>query len=563
MLLRLSIKNIALISQLDVEFIAGLNILTGETGAGKSIIIDAINLVLGEKADYELLKHGETKASVEAEFDISGNTHILNALDALDIETEDDTLIVSRELNVSGRSVCRLNGTVVSRSSLKNIMDFLVDVHGQHEHQSLLAPKRHIQYLDAYAKDALAQHKEIVNRAYDSFKALERDMEINFLPPDERERRIDTLTYQINEIESINPVAGEDDELLHTRDMLMNAERIALSLTTAYDALYGGESNALSAIKSALTGLNDIKELSDSYNALQSKCDEAFYIIEDIALQVREQKEASNFEFADLEQVEERLNLINGLKRKYGGTIDSVLQYADNARLELERIQNSADAFERNTALINKYREDYYNGAEQLTIARKSAAEHFCAEVLAELRDLGLNNASLTVCFDTESGDVPSRNGVDKVEFLLSANSNEPEKPLSKVASGGEISRIMLALKTVLSNVEGISTMIFDEIDTGISGETATTVGLKMHYIAKGKQVIAITHLPQIAAFADAHYLVEKTEREGVVRSDLKRLTDEEHKTEIARIMGGTHSRAALEHASSMISEAIQKISEY
>lgn len=563
MLLRLSIKNIALISHLDVEFVAGLNILTGETGAGKSIIIDAINLALGEKAEYELLKHGETKASVEAEFDISGNIPILNALNSLDIETEDDTLIVSRELNASGRSVCRLNGTVVSRSSLKNIMDFLVDVHGQHEHQSLLAPKYHIQYLDAYAKDSLAQYKEIVNHAYDRFKSLEHDMEVNFLPPDERERRIDTLTYQINEIESINPMTGEDDELLRTRDMLMNAERIALSLTTAYDALYGGESNALSAIKSALVGLNDIKELSDSYSALQSKCDEAFYIIEDIAFQVREQKEVSNFEFSDLEQVEERLNVINSLKRKYGGTIDSVLQYAENARMELERIQNSADAFERNTVLINKYREDYYTGAEQLTIARKHSAEHFCAEVLAELRDLGLQNASLTVRFDTESGDVPSRNGIDKVEFLLSANSSEPEKPLAKVASGGEISRIMLALKTVLSHVEGISIMIFDEIDTGISGETATTVGLKMHYIAKGKQVIAITHLPQIAAFADAHYLVEKTEQEGIVRSDLKRLTDEEHKTEIARIMGGTHSRAALEHASAMISEAIQKISKY
>lgn len=561
MLSRLFIKNIALISKLEVEFAPGLNILTGETGAGKSIIIDAINLALGERAEYGLIKHGETKASVEAEFELTDSSAVHGALRDLEIESEDGYMIVSRELTSAGRSVCRINGTVVSQTALKSVMDLMVDVHGQHEHQSLLSPKHHLGYLDEYAKETVSPILEKVAKAYDSFKSLEKEMKKSFLSPEERERKIDTLTYQINEIEALNIKPGEDEELSRTRDLLMNSEHIASALQNAYDGIYGGDVTAMSLLRASLGELSSIADLSENYASLSERCDEVFYALEDIALSIRQEKDGSTFEISDLEQVEERLNTLNGLKRKYGGTTEDVLKFLESAKTELDEILSGEEQAAKKAALLEKHKNDYYKYSEELTTARRAAAEKFSKEVVAELSDLGLKGAKLSVEFGVDDSPIPSRNGVDKAEFMLSANAGEPEKPLSRVASGGEISRIMLALKTVLSHVEGVQTMIFDEIDTGISGNTAFVVGEKMHNIAANKQVLAITHLPQIAAFADVHFLVEKTEDNGSTHSRLRLLDDTEHTEEIARIMGGADSPAALEHSAVMIKNAMSKIS--
>lgn len=560
MLQKLFIQNIALISQLTVDFSSGLCIITGETGAGKSIIIDSIGLVLGERAGRELIKTGETKAKVEAHFTVDAS--IAEALEEQGIECDDDTIIIARELSASKndaqtvKSVCRINGAMVSASVLKEITSNMVDVHGQHEHQALLAQHRHMGFLDSFAADNISPLLARVKGLYKNYKDIEKKMYTGFVSEQERAQRIDILTYQINEIESLALVEGEEEQLEEERKILSNGEMIMRALYTADQMLNSSEGGALTTVKSACNELYPIADVSEEYSSLADTVSEAYYALEAAAYTLSDTASSFSFDAQRQDAVEARLGAIAGLKRKYGSSVASIIEFADNARQELETLEQGQQLREQQQAELEKLRAEYQKVALELSQARKAAAIGFSNQVMSELTDLGLGKSRFSVSFAPLEGDMPSQEGIDYVEFMFTANPGEPEKPLRKVASGGEISRIMLALKSVLSDTENTDTMIFDEIDTGISGTTATTVGLKMQMIARKKQVLAITHLPQIAAFADVHFLVEKIQTDDATNSMMVQLDGAQRAREVARIMGDKNSDAAINHANELIAHA-------
>lgn len=561
MLNSIVIQNIALISKLSVDFSKGLNIITGETGAGKSIIIDSINLVLGDRADRDIIKTGEQKASVEAVFDISDCEEAKEAIKADAIDCDDDTLIISRELYAKDsssavRSVCRINGTVVSLSALKSVTEHIVDVHGQHEHQSLLAQTKHLKFLDEYAMNEVKRLKDNVRSLYKRYKEVESSLNSGFISERERAQRIDILSYQVQEIDAVSPREGEDDALNNERKLLANSESIMRALYLAGELLTNGESGALTAAKSACNELYPISELSEEYSALASALNEAYYALESAAYSVRDSAEAFTFDAQRLDEVESRLSAISSLKRKYGGTIKEILKFQSDAQNELDALIHDDELRSQRQAELSAIAAEYVKNAGDLSGLRKKAADRFSRQVTENLDKLGLKKASFSVSVTRLEGEIPSSDGIDFIEFMFSANPGEPEKPLRKVASGGEISRIMLALKSVLSDCEDIGTMIFDEIDTGISGNTATVVGSQMRAISRKKQVLAITHLPQIAAYADSHYIVEKIQTASGAASVLRKLNYDERAGEVARIMGGADSELALSHARELIKKA-------
>ena len=562
MLKTLYIKNIALISELSIDFAKGFNIITGETGAGKSIIIDAISLILGDRAGKELIKTGEQNARVEAVFDISDCKLILPMLEKEELEPDDDmTITISRELSskkdsAAVKSVCRINGTLVNVSLLKEIAEHLVDIHGQHEHQSLLEQPKHMGYLDEYAGKELKLLKENVNSIYKQYHQIENSLHSGFVSEQEREQRIDILSYQINEIEAVSPVVDEDKQLDSERNLLANSEKIMMSLCNAKELLSNGEFGALNSTKSACNELYPISELSEEYKNIANSLSEAYYSLEAAADSIKFAADTFSFDSARLEEVEARLSVLAALKRKYGNSLENVIEFYESAKNELDGIINGEQQRIKKQQELEKLAKEYVAESEKLSICRKKAAKQFSSCVIGELSKLGLKKSVFSVLITELEGKLPSSDGKDRVEFMFSANPGEPEKPLRKVASGGEISRIMLALKSVLSDSEDIGTMIFDEIDTGISGDTATTVGCEMKSISVKKQVLAITHLPQIAVFADSHYLVEKIQNENSTQSQIRLLSMNEQIDEVARIMGGKGSSLASEHAKELINKA-------
>lgn len=562
MLKRLYIQNVALISELSIDLSKGLCIITGETGAGKSILIDSINLVLGERAGKELIKSGEQRARVEAEFDISCNHAVKSILDAEGIELDDEIITVSRELSLPKndtsaiKSVCRINGTMVSLGTLKSITDLMVDGHGQHEHQSLLSQSRHMGFLDNFAGEKVKPVLTRVKEIYKEYHDIKNRMNVGFASEQEREQKVDILTYQINEIESVSPSEGEDTALEAERKLLASSEQIMQALYSASELLCGSEGGALIGVKSACNELYPISDLSKEYAQLADTLSDAYYALEEVAYSVRNTASAFTFDAQRLDEVESRLSAISTLKRKYGNSLDSVLAFLQNAKDELDDIVSGEQKRAQQKIKLDKLERDYAQEAHKLSELRKEAASEFSSRVMAQLAELNLSKSKFTVNISDLPGKIPSASGTDHIEFMFSANPGEPEKPLRKVASGGEISRIMLALKSVLSGYEDIGTMIFDEIDTGISGNTATVVGSKMHKLADERQILAITHLPQIAAFADEHYLVEKVQTESSTTSILRRLSPDERAYEVARIMGGSDSSLAVQHAVELIQNA-------
>ncbi|NLB61264.1 MAG: DNA repair protein RecN [Clostridiales bacterium] len=564
MLTRLTIRNIALIDEIKIDFRKGLYIITGETGAGKSILIDSISLALGERASIELIKHGESKAIVEATFDISSNASVKEILGHEEIDYDDDTITVSREISIpqgnqgSIKSVCRINGLMTNISVLKSITEHIVDLHGQHEHQALLNSKRHIGYLDSFAAKDLLDIKADTKNAFENYKKNKQELLSGFISEQERERRIDMLTYQINEIDSLKLEVGEEEKLVAEREILANGEHVLRQLNTTSELLTDSENGALYAIKEACRALSEISKYSDEYNALFENLNEVYYSLEASTYSVRDFVDSFSFDLERLEEIEARLHSIGQLKRKYGNSIPAVLGFLNKAQIELENLVSGEARRIKLNQMLEEYREQYFVAANKLSEIRKKSAEVFSISVMKELAELGLEKAKFSVRFDNLDDDEPHPNGIDEIEFMLSTNPGEPEKPLSKVASGGEVSRIMLALKSVLANCEDISLMIFDEIDTGISGNTAMVVGEKMHSISKNKQIIAITHLPQIAAFSDYHYSVTKLQTASSTSSMIRLLSEEEHCKEIARILGGAAETSFI-HAASMIKDAKTK----
>ncbi len=565
MLKQLLIHNVALIDRQFIEFFEGFSVLTGETGAGKSIIIEALNFVLGERASRELVKSGEEKASVEAVFRLSKTEPVMEALSEQEIDCEDGELTLYREFSINGKNICRANGTMINAGALKLIGDALVDIHGQHAHQSLLDEKKHILLLDRFAGKEVIDLKANVAQAYRKASEARRLLSAAQFNEQERARRIDLLTYQIKEIEGANLTNGEEEQLEEQRGLLQNAQTVVEGLEGAFASLSGDEgenSGALSSFSAALRMLDGIARYRGEYAQLAEKLHALYYDLEDASYTLRDYKADFNFEPGMLDEIENRLELISTLKRKYGANIAEILIYGQKAAEELELIANADERREQLAAEYAQAKREYDALSETLSALRKAAAERLSARLLPELGDLGMPNAAFSADFQTLSGEIPSAGGTDSVEFLLSTNRGEPVKPLSKVASGGELSRIMLSFKSVLADLDGIPTMVFDEIDSGISGQVGTALAVKMRQIAQNHQVLCITHLPQIAAYANHQYYVYKEETGERTRSNAVLLQEHERAREIARIMGsGEEDAVALEHARQLIDSAKETIS--
>lgn len=545
MLEELTIKNIAVIDRLSVDMKKGLTVLTGETGAGKSIIIDSINMILGDRASKELIRNGCDKAEVEAVFGL--NDAVKERLLAEDIDCDDNSLIISRKITADGKSTARINGCAVTLTTLRDVADLMVNIHGQHDNQALLTPAKHITFLDNFSKceKELGLYKEVYIKRQELLKAL------NNLNTDDtrREERIDLLSYQVNEIEAAKLQTGEEEELIKVRDIMSRAEEIKQSAQMAYDMLYDNdEASAYDLVSSALKAIESITDVDESVSKAYDTISEALYSMEDAAREVRDFADSVEYDPQALDEAEERLDLIGRLKRKYGGTVEAVIEYGNQAKAELDTMENS-DRYR--LELENKLREndkEIAKMSEALTRIRRNAAEVLSAEIETALHELNMEKAR----FDIEvKGKEYGADGADSVEFLISANPGEELKPLSKIASGGELSRVMLGIKSILAKVDGVETLIFDEIDTGVSGSAAQKIADKLKVIAETSQVICITHLPQLAVAADNHFLIEKDVEGEMARTTLIDLDKTGRINEVARIVGG--GEAGLEYARKML----------
>lgn len=565
MLARLHIENIALIDRLDLELLAGFNVLTGETGAGKSIIIDSVNLVLGERADRELIKSGQEKARVEALFELP--KALLEArFSDFDIDPEEEQLILSRELSINGKNVCRINGRLSSLAALKEIADSLVDIHGQHEHQQLFKASSHLLFLDAYGGRALLNQKEIVGKAYHNWRKLKKRLATEIGSEAERARKIDQLQFQIDEIEKAQLQEGEEEVLNEERALLADSERVQSVLTAAIQEINGDEEQdgAAQRIKSAAKGMENLVALSANFELIKTRLEECYYALEDVGFELSHLNDDAAYDPYRYEEVEQRLEVIENLKRKYGENIEEILAFAANAQNELDDILAMQELAEKGEEELESLSLIVYEESEKLHEIRIKTAKKLEKALLAELADLGMEKAKFSVRFESfpkyKKDMEYAASGLDSLEMLLTTNPGEPLKPLRKVASGGEMSRIMLAFKSIAANQDDNITMIFDEIDTGISGRVSVVVGEKMRAIAKDHQVICVTHSPQIAAMADAHFLIEKHEEKGKTKTSVRLLDDAGHVEEVARIAGTSEqSEHTLAYARELVENSRRK----
>ena len=533
MLNLLHIENIAVIECADITFDAGFNILTGETGAGKSIVIDAISAILGERAYRDMIRTGTNKASVRAVFtDVPEFSWFADNGVEYDPET-----IIQREVYLDGKNVCRVNGTLVTVSILRKLGIQLINIHGQHDSASLFDENNHLQFLDAFA-----ENQPLIDAYAEKYYAVAKlRREIDRLQMDESEklRRMETLRYQINEISKANLQAGEDDTLEQRRKVLQNAEKLSDGIHTAVDCLYGGDDTdgASSLLAEAERELARLVRYTDAYNELHDKIADLMYQVQDVAEELRDARDDLSYSADELEQIESRLDVIHRLRRKYGATCSDILQYLDEAQKELDEIEFADDHVERLKLKCQKAEKEAWEAAKELRKHRMDAASELSARILTELAQLDMPKVQF-YCNFTETELTPI--GADTVAFYMSANAGEALKPMSKVASGGELARIMLAMKNVLAEQDHVATLIFDEVDTGVSGRAAQKVAEKLRSVAKTKQVLCVTHLPQLAALANTHLLIAKEERQGRTYTSVTPLDLEGRKRELARIIGGT-----------------------
>lgn len=551
MLAQLTIENIALIDKLELDLKNGLNILSGETGAGKSIIIDSLNFVLGERADKSLIRYGTDYAIVQAVFEEYVTPSVSEYLDDIGIECE-DVLIIRRKMSVDGKNECRINGRVSTLSILKGLTELLVDIHGQHEHQSLLKSANHIKLLDDIGAAKIASVKQDVAKEHTRYVALKRELS-RFGDESERERKLDILSFQIDEIEKADVKDGEEDELLQARKRIRNMEKIMSALSDAKNTLDGYDSSSVSAsIKNSSNLLGTISSYDDTVAPLIDRLDDAKIEIKDIADTLSDMLERLDFDARSAEKIEERLEVVRNILHKYGGNFDNLQKFYEDAKKEAELLSGAAQTVEDLQVEIEKAKSGLQKSARKLTELRQEVANKFESDITRELKDLGMGGSTFKVDFvTTDDDDQISANGADTIEFLFSANVGEPMKPLAKIISGGEMSRFMLAFKNIVAGVDGIGTMVFDEIDTGISGNISAVVSEKMCNISRDRQVIAVTHMPSLAAMADNHYLIAKSTENGKTLTHINLLEDDTD--EVARLIGGNdYSQFAVPHAKEM-----------
>lgn len=565
MLLDLRIKNFVIIDNLLINFSKGLNILSGETGAGKSILIDALSGVMGEKISADMIRTGYESSSLEAVFDITAQPELKNILSESGIDCEDDLLTIRREFFTNGKGRCFANSVNIPVTKLKEISENLIDIHGQNEHQNIVKVSKHRELLDSFGR--LNSEVEKVKELHEKLNSIRN--KINSFEIDEREkaRRIEFNTYSIKEIEAAALKPGEEEELKAESNLLANAEKLFREINEA-SSMISGETGVLRNLKKAESSLSKISDLDTNITSILDTIRESLYSLEDISVSLRDYERGVDFSPERINQVEERMNSIQLLKKKYGDTIEDILAYAEKARLELEAINSSEEELENLKAEEKTVVKKVKELALQLSEKRKETGAKLEKLVIKELQDLGMGGTVFKIDISREAspnGDVESENkrfmlyphGLDKVEFLLSANEGEDLKQLRKVASGGEMSRIMLALKNVIQSADIVETLIFDEVDAGISGKTAEIVGKKLKNLAKDRQVLLITHLPQIAAMSESHFLVQKGKTDGRVTTVVKNLSEKDKIREVARMLAGEEiTDLSIQHAEDLVNRA-------
>lgn len=547
MLSLLHIENIAVIEQADISFDRGFNVLTGETGAGKSIVIDAISAILGERAYRDMIRTGTAKASVRAVFtDVPEYPWFSENGVEYDPET-----VIQREVYLDGKNVCRVNGSLVSVSILRKLGIQLINIHGQHDSASLFDEENHLNFLDAFADNESLRSD--YSEKYQAVASLRREIADLTMDESEKLRRMETLKYQISEIEKANLQPGEDETLEQRRKILQNAEKLSSGMEEAVECLYGGDDTdgAAGLLAQAEHALARLGRFSDSYQALHDRVADLMYQVQDAAEEVRDARDDLSYSADELEQIESRLDVIHKLRRKYGVTCEDILAYLEKAKQELDEIEFADDHLERLKGKLKKAEKAAWDAALLLRENRKDCAKRLSERILTELTQLDMPRVQFSCRFQELE---LTANGADAVAFYMSANAGEALKPMSKVASGGELARIMLAMKNVLAEKDQVNTLIFDEVDTGVSGRAAQKVAEKLRSVAAHKQVLCVTHLPQLAALADTHLLIAKSERQGRTFTTVTPLDLEGRKRELARIMGGAQiTETTLKSAEEML----------
>ncbi|MDD2190508.1 MAG: DNA repair protein RecN [Eubacteriales bacterium] len=526
MISHIRIKDFAIIDTVELDFYEGLNIITGETGAGKSIIIEAVSLALGSRADTAFIRSGKDKAVIQMVADLNGEDYI-----------------ITRDLSTNGKNVCRINDEIVSLAQLNKLCRRLADVHGQYDHQSLLNPDNHMTLIDSYNSSAVSPVKDNVSYLYRKYSNIKQELSLLLANEADSERKRDFMSFELTEINQAKLYLDEDEELSQRMNILQNSEKIYQNLSNVYAIICEASPSVSDGIGKSLHALQEISTFSNDISRFSEIMSDVFYKIDDLTSEIRKYTETVSFSPELLDETIQRINTLDTLKRKYGGSIKSILEYKDKITIELEKIENIDSIRDKLTQELKLAETELAEECKKLTSLRKSTSKEIEERVNEELKELNFKDTEFSVLFYEENYKSPcySADGIDRIEFMITTNKGELPKPLVKIASGGEISRIMLAFKNIISDYDFIPTMIFDEIDVGISGITASIVGKKLLDISKNHQVICITHLPQIAAFGDCHYKIDKQSVNGATHTTVNPLKHEEKINEIARLIGGVN----------------------
>lgn len=553
MLAELAIKNIAIIESVTVSFQKGFTVLTGETGAGKSIIIDSIHLLVGGRGSSDFVRHGADKAEIEGLFLIEDDHPAIAKCSEFGIEIEEGMLLLKRDIYPSGKSVCRVNGKLVTITILREIGRTLVDIHGQHDNQEMLDDKSHLRLLDEFGGKEIYPALNEYQSIYREYVKIKKDLASLNENEQMMAQRLDLLKFQLNEITNAQLKIGEDEQLLTEKKKLTNFEKLFSSLNTTYEALQG-EQKGLDWVGLALSNLDEAQTIDEELKEIYSIVSNSYYQLEDIVHTLREKLDELEYDPNRLNEIENRLNIIHQMKRKYGDSIEAILEYCAKIDDEIEMITNRESHIETLNKKLVSIEKDLLVEANHLTSLRKNAAEKLTEAIHKQLKDLYMDKTVFEVKFFEQDNIEFQPDGIDKIEFYMSTNPGEPLKPLAKIASGGELSRIMLALKTIFSQHQGVTSIIFDEVDTGVSGRVAQAIGEKIYRISVNSQVLSITHLPQVAALCDHHFFIRKEIKEHRTITSIQQLSERERIEEIARMISGSHiTTATEEHAKELL----------
>lgn len=568
MLQELAIKNFAIIHDLSLSFETGMTVLTGETGAGKSIIIDAVGLLAGGRASTEFIRHGESKCVLEGLFRLEKEALTFGLLKEYGIDFEDQTVLIQRTIHRNGKNVCRINGHLVNIATLRLIGETMIDIHGQNEHQELMNPERHLEMLDQFGDEELTRLSEgyqatfldyqLAKKAYDKWQSSEQEFA----------QRLDMLTYQTNDIELAELVVGEEEQLIEEKNLLVNYQRIVGALSISYDALQGEEGSGIDLIGSAMTEMSTIETLDDSYRQLSETIANSYFQLQEAASDILKEMDQLAYDEGRLNEIEKRLDFIQQMKRKYGETVSDILDYYEKIMIELDQIQNRESHMNQLVTQLDRLTKELASKGEKLSIKRHAVAKELEHAIHEQLKELYMEKVVFEVRFltdiKTDTQSTFHQSGQDTIEFYIATNPGEPLKPLAKVASGGELSRMMLAMKTIFSQSQGITSIIFDEVDTGVSGRVAQAIANKIYLVAVHSQVLCITHLPQVAAMADHHLFISKTQVEDRTETHVTALKKAEKVQEIARMLAGTEiTKLTLEHGKELLELAKQEKEKY